>query len=284
MREFLEFFFPGIAREIDWREPPEFLDKELGKLERRSRSKARRADSLVKVNRKADGEPIRVLVHIEVQSWYDRDFALRMFTSYYRLFDLSSQPLCQLAVFADKGKGWAPSGFTTELWGTRLTLEFPVAKLQEYNGDEQLNELARDINPFGLIVAATLQAQETRRDSRERLRVKNELTKWLLQSGQDEREIRRLYRFVDWLLEMTPALESLHRNDMADYEKENKMPPYITAIERHGIEQGIEQGIERVARRMRARGFTLQQIELATEASLEQLERWFSEEQSQEGP
>jgi hypothetical protein len=44
---------------------------------------------------------------------------------------------------------------------------------------------------------------------------------------------------------LSPEQEDGFFERITAYEKENNMPPYISSIERRGIEQGIEQGIER---------------------------------------
>jgi len=48
-QEFMEFFFPHIAREIDWSRGYELLDKELRQITRESEVGFRLADQLVKV-------------------------------------------------------------------------------------------------------------------------------------------------------------------------------------------------------------------------------------------
>lgn len=48
-REFMEFFFPTIAAEINWARKPVFLDKELAKLGPRHATGKRIADKLARV-------------------------------------------------------------------------------------------------------------------------------------------------------------------------------------------------------------------------------------------
>ena len=48
-RQFLEFFFPVAAADIDWSRGYEFLDKELQKVTRRAVVGRRHADKLIKV-------------------------------------------------------------------------------------------------------------------------------------------------------------------------------------------------------------------------------------------
>jgi hypothetical protein len=66
-------------------------DAELGR---------RLADALVQVTL-TSGEQRWIYVHIEVQGQRDADFAQRMFTYNYRLFDRYACPIASLAVLAD---------------------------------------------------------------------------------------------------------------------------------------------------------------------------------------
>ena len=79
---------------------------------------------------------------------------------------------------------------------------------------------------------------------------------------------------------MHSSLEKLHHKEVVEYEKESKMPRYITAIERFGIEKGREEGrqegLRSVALRMSNQGFTLEQIAQATEVSVERIQAWLS--------
>lgn len=67
--QFLCFFFPQIARGIDFGKGYAFLDKELGRISKKGLS-GRRVDKLVRVYRK-DGDEQWLLVHIEDELWKD---------------------------------------------------------------------------------------------------------------------------------------------------------------------------------------------------------------------
>ena len=82
--EFMDFFFPALAPQIDWQQDHEFLDKELQQIVRDADLGRRWADKLVKVWL-LDGTETWILIHIEVQSQYQADFAQRMYTYNYRL-------------------------------------------------------------------------------------------------------------------------------------------------------------------------------------------------------
>jgi hypothetical protein len=96
-------------------------------------------------------------------------------------------------------------------------------------------------NPFGLIVLAHLQSLETKGLLSERKDWKFRLTRGLLNRGLDEKQIRQIYRIIDWFLELPQVLETELRIQIRDYEKENTVP-YLSTFERMGREEGIAIG------------------------------------------
>ena len=95
-QDFIAFFFPQIQAEIDWSHAPEFLDTELQQVVRDAELGKRLADKLVKVWSR-EGAETWVLVHIEVQSSEEADFAKRMFVYNYRLRDRYNRSVTSLA-------------------------------------------------------------------------------------------------------------------------------------------------------------------------------------------
>ena len=75
--QFVEFFMPDLYELIDFNKQHIFLDQELSRLFPESESEDRRVDKLVKVYLK-DGQEKWVLLHIEIQSFKDEEFAKRM--------------------------------------------------------------------------------------------------------------------------------------------------------------------------------------------------------------
>jgi hypothetical protein len=80
--EFIAFFFPQAHGDIDWRQGYEFLDKELQQVVRDAELGKRLVDKLVKIYR-TGGEETWVLVHVEVQSQEESNFAQRMYVYHY---------------------------------------------------------------------------------------------------------------------------------------------------------------------------------------------------------
>lgn len=236
--EFITFFFPEVYGGIDWTKSHEFLDKELQQVVRDAELGRRLVDKLVKVWRK-NGEEAWVLVHVEVQGQVDPEFGKRMYIYNYRLFDRYNRQVVSLAVLADQNPQWRPKGFHSELWGCRVSLEFPVIKLLDY--EKQWSVLEDDGNPFAVIVMAQLKAQATRQDPGGRLQWKLTLIKGLYKRGYDREDILELLRFIDWLMILPKDLEQEFTETLRQYEEDAKMP-YITSFERIGLQKGLQEG------------------------------------------
>lgn len=103
--------------------------------------------------------------------------------------------------------------------------------------------MERSNNPFAIVVMAYLRMFETRRDPRKRLEWKLILTRMLYDRGYSERDVVDLFRFLDWLMFLPDDLQHEYRDELERFEEERKMP-YVTTIERMGIEKGREQGVQ----------------------------------------
>ena len=244
--EFMAFFFPQAHADIDWSRGYESLDAELQQIVRDAELGKRWADKLMKVYR-STGEELIVLIHLEIQGHYERDFPQRMYVYNYRLFDKYNQPIVSLAVLGDDDPNWRPSEYQTELWGCRASLEFPVVKLIDY--EPRWSELEADTNPFAIMVMAHLRTRATKHDPNARFASKMTLVRSLYERGYQRQRILELFRFVDWLLHLPEDLDKQFRQQLQTHEA-TMGTPYITSIERHGIKLGIEQGIEQGERQM----------------------------------
>jgi len=196
--EFMAFFFPAAYAAIDWEQGYTFLDKELQQVVREAEIGPRRVDKLVQVTRRIDGRKMQVLVHVEVQGRPQHEFVERMYVYNYRLFDRHHWQVASMAVLTDTNPRWRPTQFSYELFGCRVSLDFPIAKLLDYGQDWP--KLETDDNPFAVVTMAHLQTQATRKKPAERYTVKLRLTKLLYQRGYSRRYIVDLYRFIDWIM------------------------------------------------------------------------------------
>jgi hypothetical protein len=237
---FLAFFFAEAHADIDWARRYETLDKELQRIVRGAGRGRRVVDKLVKVWLRT-GVERWLLIHVEVQTGRERDFARRMFVYNYRIFDRYGQEVVSLAVLADDDPGWRPRRYEYGRWGCRTGIEFRSVKMLDYAPHWQA--LEGDPNPFATVVLAHLKALETRQAPAERRAWKVRLVRGLYERGLAAEDVRQLFRFIDWVMDLPPALQGRFEEEIHRYEEETKMP-FLTGFERRGLEKGLLAGIE----------------------------------------
>jgi hypothetical protein len=237
--DFMRFFFPVPAQEIDWSKAYTFIDTELQKIVRDSELGKRFADRLARVWRK-NGEEAWILIHVEIQGYFETDFAKRLYIYNYRIFDRFGRHPISLAVFADENRNWKPDRYTYELWGYKVDVKFPSVKLLDYGS--KWEELEASKNPFAIVVMAHLKTKETKNDHESRGKWKITLSKMLYDCGYKREDIINLFEFIDWLMRLPEELDNIFWQEIAIYEEDKKMP-YITSVERIGIKKGLEQGL-----------------------------------------
>ncbi|RUR74836.1 Rpn family recombination-promoting nuclease/putative transposase [Chlorogloeopsis fritschii PCC 9212] len=234
----MHFFFPQTAALIDWERPYEFLDKEFQQIAREAELGRRYADKLVKVWQ-LQGEEIWLLIHVEIQATPEDNFAQRMFSYNLRIFDKFAKPAISLAILCDADLKWRPNQYSYNYPDCRLHFRFGTVKLLDYQN--RWSELQDSDNPFATVVMAHLKTQQTTKQLLERKVWKFSLIRRLYEQGLQEREIRNLYRFIDWVMILPKGLEAEFWQEFKQFEQELRMS-YITTGERIGYERGKEEG------------------------------------------
>jgi hypothetical protein len=238
-REFMEFFYPKLAKLIDWSAGYEILDKELQMITTESMIGKRFVDKLIKVTLFNDGERW-LQIHIEVQGESESNFGQRMFRYYYRLYDRYDKPIISLAILTDDNASWRPRSYRQEVVGMEvLTFHFLSTKLLDYRN--KIEELEQTTNPFGTVVLVCLAALNARKDSEKRFEYKVSLTKRLYDRGLKRDDVWNLYKFIDWVITLPESLEIRYNEHIHKLEEELNMP-YITSAERIGMEKGKLEG------------------------------------------
>jgi len=236
------FFFPDAHRAIDWSRGYEALDKELQQIMHEAELGIRLADKLFKVWLE-DGKETWILIHVEVQSQRDEMLAERMYIYNYRIYDLHRRRVVSLAVLGDDDSAWRPHEFGYSLFGCTVGIEFPAVKLLDYAA--RAAELEADDNPFAAVVLGHLKTMETRQDPETRRVWKFRLIKSLYERGLEGEKIRQLLRALDWMMDLPPELAKELTHDLAEFEKERKMP-YVTSFERFAKAEGKAEDLLRV--------------------------------------
>ncbi|XWK87734.1 MAG: hypothetical protein U7127_26665 [Phormidium sp.] len=89
-------------------------------------------------------------------------------------------------------------------------------------------------------------------------RAKLALTRRLYEQGYERKDIINLFQFIDWIMSLPQELDREFWQEVIQLEGERRMP-YITSVERFGIEKGIEQS------RQQMKQILLEGIELGLE-------------------
>lgn len=69
------------------------------------------------------------------------------------------------------------------------------------------------------------------------------MVKQLYERGFGREDALQLFRFIDWVRALPAGLDRRFLSELQEWEKTGKMP-YITSVERIGIEKGIQQGMQ----------------------------------------
>ncbi len=81
----------------------------------------------------ASGEPLYLILHVEIQVSRESGFPQRMFVYYYRLYDIYPEQVVSLAILADEEPGWKPRRYKHTQRHTHLMFGFRTVKLWEYD-------------------------------------------------------------------------------------------------------------------------------------------------------
>lgn len=174
----VRFFLPEVWEQVDFDHPPEFLEQELHKLiSDESKQGKIYNDKLAKVRLK-DGSERWLLIHIEVQSYREKDFAARMFSYFYRIYDRYGPRVTALAIYTGS-EIQPPDTFRYELFGTEVTYRFNAFSVRQ--ADEK--KLLASDNPFALVVLAAKYVLQTHKDVRKRYSFKKKLFAIAIQKG-----------------------------------------------------------------------------------------------------
>jgi len=234
LEEFVAFFYPDIHKMVDWTKGYEFLDQEFQQIVRDSELGKRLTDKLVKTWQ-TNGEETILYIHIELQAQYDKGFEKRMFVYHYRIFDRFEQPIISVAILGDKSYSWYPHCFGYEIGECRLSFQFPVVKLIDY--EEDLEELEESDNIFAIVVQTHLTGLKTQGKPEYRFYCKKELVNQLYEAKYSDQEILELFHFMDWMLKLPEELAQQFDQFIKQKEALKKVR-YMTHIERSGIKKG----------------------------------------------
>ncbi len=261
----MELFFPIAYTKIAWNKKFRFLDKELQQILYDAPTGKQFVDTLVEVQLK-NGQPSWILIHIEVQSQKETDFARRMYIYNYRIYEKYKKPTASFAILADRHLSWRPNHFEYTILGSHVRIQFPVAKILDFQ--DQLLKLEKSDNPFAIVVMTHLKVLETKGKPEKRYHGKLLLARMLYRRSYTKKEILALFRFIDWVMRLPQVLETQFWDNILKDEEVKRMP-YVMSIERIAEERGWKRGLEKGKKEGIQKGIQ-QGIQQGTKEGIEQ--------------
>jgi hypothetical protein len=147
--DFISFVDPELATTIDTDREITFMDKELiqNRPSAGNRYEQKIVDKLVKLYTVA-GNKEYIILHLEVQDQYRKNFNERMYGYFNRLYDKYKTPITALAIFTEPNTIERDNVFKINCSGTSLRYTFNTYKIALQDD----NDLMQHSNPFALVV------------------------------------------------------------------------------------------------------------------------------------
>ncbi len=236
LRAILAVYFPDIEPLINWEVEPVWLDKELSRVIGRAKAKARVVDLLVRVQM-VSGEPLQLLLHVEVQTSAESNFAVRLAEYNGGLKYVLHERVVTLVILGDLNPHWMPEEDRFECGGFLSHHRFPLCKLVTRLANDWKDNWSLPV----ILARSQVEALQTRGDPEGRLAAKYRLIRRLFELGLQREEIQSLYTLIDWMMRLRPDLEAELNQRIVLLEQEQHMP-HMTSMERQGFERGKQEG------------------------------------------
>lgn len=289
--DFLRFFFPDADAIFDMEKGFSYLDKELAELfPREDGTDTRFVDKLIKVFTKpVTGNPSEekwILVHLEVQGYYDPGFLPRMHTYFYRILDRYKCPVTAIAILTDGSRRYLPESYRYSFLGTSFKFRFNTYKVLEQ--DEEV--LEKDSNPFAVVILTVLTALKNRDlPDQELFKLKTRLLRNLTCRLIPREKIEKLILFLQFYVVFRDKVYNVYFEREIAFATKTTKPMGIRELIlekareeglEKGIKEGMKEGIERgklegkyeIARELKKEGLSAEFIARTTGLSLKVVE------------
>ncbi len=201
--DFIAFFIPDLYPHIDFSRPIEVLEQELIQiLEAIGSDTSRIADKLVKVWLK-NGTSQWILVHIEIQSYFEKLFSKRMYQMFSMIFNKYDHKIVALAIYTNTKTPRLFDKFLESNFGTTLIYKFLAYRIMRQNE----TELLASSNIFSLFVLSNYYVNKTRNDFRQRLTAKEKMIELAIERNIRRDKIDRFLFFIDNIMKIPLNLQ-----------------------------------------------------------------------------
>ena len=207
--EFILFFFGKLLHDtIDFSVAPEFLEQEFNGVFTGNAPTKKIADKIIKYRLK-NGKIKIIILHIEFQGAFDKNFPERMFWYFmYIATKYNTTDITALVIYTGSRKPAVYNCFKMSHFGTKLTYEFNAYIVRE----QKVADLMASDNPCSVAVLAALYMIKAGKNDFKRLEFKKKMVEIALMKNFDKRKSFRLLNFVGHLMTLPKNLETEFKN------------------------------------------------------------------------
>lgn len=268
-KEFMELFFPEVAREIDFSHVV-FLSEEVAAALTGGRKG--RVDLLIET--KLRGEEALIIIHIEPQSYYEPAFPERMFLYAAKLYETYRRPILPIAVFSHRRRRAEPDRFG---WSFPFidVMRFRYLRLQLKH--RNWREFVGSNNPVAAALLSSLGYNKS-----EALQVKLAFLRMLISLKLDPARMELLSVFFESYIKLAPEQEDqfwleVEAMKQGEANQVAKIVEWENRLWKQGREEGREEGAAEsrrdIASRLLGKGLMPDFIADVTGLPLAEIER-----------
>ena len=201
--DFVAFFLPKLYPHVDFSRPPEILEQELIQvLEAIGSDSKKVADKLLKVWLK-DGTEKWILVHIEIQSYFEKLFSKRMYQIFSMIFHKYDHKIVAIAIYTNTKTPRFYNRFMEDNFGTSVIYRFIGYRIMR----QKESDLLASNNIFSLFVLANYYVNKTRKDLRKRLELKEKMLELAQERHISPERMGRFFFFIDNVMKIPLNLQ-----------------------------------------------------------------------------
>lgn len=248
-KEFIQGFFPQVYPHINF-SSTKFLEQEV--FTDILKGEKRRIDILAEV--KLNHIDQIILIHIEPQASYQKEFNERMFIYCSRLYEKYRKPILPIAIFSYNDKREVTDQFTMYT-PTEKVLQFHYLQLHLIN--KNWRDFIQTDNPASAALLCKMGYSE-----KERVQVKLEFLRMLSRMELDPARMRLLNGFFETYLKLNEREENQMMDrveKLPDKEKESVLRLPNSYFDK-GKREGKQEGKQEVALKLVSKGMSITEI------------------------
>jgi hypothetical protein len=276
----LEIFYPELFAAVDLDRQPIFLNKELRVPGLHKANKEEKIlDLLMDIPLKT-GEPLRTLLHVEVQGEGTKEpFHIRMHNYACVITLVQKRPFAALAIRTTPKGPTEELTYEMECFGTRHTFVHPTVFIDKM---DEPSLLAKKENPVAIATVCAMRMLKAKKDEQKRYSYAKDLLKTMKGAGYSTDTTLRLMQFIEGMTGLdTPQLKNALEREINETLGEAKdmmavQTPTLRKVLRKKAQEifraeGINEGKKEAARRMLSRGMKIGVIADITELPEEEI-------------